>query len=271
MGLLNLINKYIFYIIIGIILFLILNKDKEQNDNNIVEQCVDVEQYFLVVLDAGHGYRNNKCDYKAVVDGIDCFYEWEFNLDVVNRIAKKLDDLGILYVRTDTKTDQRDMSINDRINFINSLSENYANEYKKNYPNSLKNSGKILVLSVHGNASSNKNAAGFEIYSTANKSKILNDDEYEKNIIYIASLLKEEYQRMFPNTPFRERGGRPFIESHRAKARQIGIVKYTNAYSILTENGFYTNPAERELMKSDEYKDMIADVHVNFIMRMIKH
>jgi len=235
-SLFNYINKYIIYIIIFIIVIILYKQSDTKNSDEIITECVQMEQYFLIVLDAGHGYRNNKCNYKSVPDGWGCFYEWEYNLDVVNRIAKKLDRLGILYVRTDTKTDQRDMSINQRITFINKLAENYAIQYKKNNPNSLKNTGNILVLSVHANASSNKNARGFEFYSTSSKPTIANDSEYLKNITYLSSMLKEEYQRKFPTFPFRERGGRPFIESNKAKVREIGIIKYTNAYSRLIKN-----------------------------------
>ena len=57
------------------------------------------------------------------------------------------------------------------------------------------------------------------------------------------------------------RGGKLYKLSERAKTGDIGVLKRTNCYAILTENGFYSNEKERNLMKTDSFITKVAYAH----------
>ena len=79
---------------------------------------------FVVLLDNGHAKSTAGKRSPLFDDGKTRFYEWEFNRDVVSRIAKKLDRLGIKYHVLVPEGDY-DVPLTTRAN--------RANEYCKKY------------------------------------------------------------------------------------------------------------------------------------------
>ena len=68
-----------------------IKKEKEEKEINTPE-----EKKLFIILDAGHGPDSPGKRSPSYNSNI--FYEWQFNLDVIARVASKLDTLGINYV-----------------------------------------------------------------------------------------------------------------------------------------------------------------------------
>ena len=89
----------------------------------------------IVILDNGHGEETAGKRSPVWGDGSQLF-EWEFNRDIVRRIAAKLDDLAIGYEILTPETN--DVSLAERCRRANEIYRNY-NE-------------KAFLVSVHANA-----------------------------------------------------------------------------------------------------------------------
>lgn len=198
----------------------------------------------VFLLDNGHakstpGKRSPKFE-----DGSQ-FFEYEFNRDIVKRIAKKLDVLGIKYhilvpeVETDVAL---------------SVRANRANEYVKKY-----GKDNCLFISVHANAAGRgdwMNARGWAVYTTRGKTK---SDDY-------ATIFFEEAQKLLPKYHMTLRkdmsDGDPDYEEN------FTVIYKTVCPAILTENLFQDNKVDVAFLRSEEGRNVIADIHVNAIKRI---
>lgn len=189
----------------------------------------------VVILDAGHGKETPGKRSPILEDGSQLL-EWEFNRDICNRIHRLLLDEDIKCILANT--DDVDYKLSARAELINQICE--QEKYNGYFP---------IMISVHGNASGNgewMKAKGWEVYSTSKKN---NSDK-------LANCFCEVFEEIFPNEKLR---------GH--KEAEFTVVKKTNCPCVLTENFFYDNKDNYELMMSEEGRENIALLHVEAIKK----
>lgn len=196
---------------------------------------------YLWCLDNGHGSEQPGKRSPFFDDGTQ-FEEWEFNRDVVRRIAAQLDEAGVQY-HVVVPEDQVGSFLRERVQRANQL------------PSPL-GLPKIFV-SVHSNAlGSNEwvdRARGIEVWHYPNS----------RSGERLASVFQRALLAHLPT--WEDRG----IRSHQATSRSIFYVLANTAMpAVLTENGFYTHPEEARLLMQDETRQAIADAHVAAILKI---
>lgn len=205
---------------------------------------------FYVLLDNGHarstaGKRSPKLDDGRI------FYEWEFNRDVVRRIASGLDSLGIKYHILVPETD-KDIALSERAN--------RANNYCKQY--GTKN---CMMISVHSNAYGNGNTwespGKWSVWTTIGVTK---SDDYGKVLYNVAMEYLKPYGFTCRDGKVQGNGNAgPDYEEN------FTVIYKTWCPAVLTENLFYTNKQECKWLMSDTGRQVIADIHVEGIRRII--
>ena len=206
---------------------------------------------FVVLLDNGHakstfGKRSPRLD-----DGRQ-FFEYEFNRDVVARIAKALDKLGIRnYVLVPEV--EKDIALSERAR--------RANEYCKEY-----GKDNCFFISVHSNAYGMgekwETPGKWSVWTTAGETK---SDEYGKVLYKVAEEMLEPYGFGCRDGKVQGNGNPgPDYEEN------FTVIYKTNCPAVLTENLFYTNKKECEWLMTDIGRQVIADIHVEGIKRIIE-
>lgn len=192
----------------------------------------------VVILDNGHGKETAGKRSPIWSDGSQLF-EWEFNRDIVRRIAEKLQADGVPY--RILVPEENDISLSERVK--------RANEIAK------ENNGKVYVLSVHANAGG---GTGWEVYTSPGETKA----------DAIATVFAEEAQRVFVPDGWRMRFD--YADGDPDKEAAFYILKYTNCPAIITENFFMDTEKDCRFIMSDDGREQIADMHVAAIKRVIK-
>lgn len=217
---------------------------------NIFTNIGETNQKYLYVLDSGHGFTGNDCRNKSIIenDG-SCFYEWVYNWNVRSELCLLLDAANIKYVLVNDSK-QNDMDLDERIEKINKI----------------KSKQKKILISIHGNAASDKEenykqANGFEVYSPKH--------EYSKDYFYadkkefsdtLAKIMFDYFKEVFPNHKLRYES-----KEQTYKEATYSILAKTKCYSILTENEFFTNDDIRQLMKTKAFQQKVALAHFKLI------
>ena len=228
------------------------NTDKPNNtntvDNNETNINTDMGKYNgkVILLDNGHAQSTSGKRSPLFSDGKTRFFEYEFNRDIVKRIASKLDALGIKYHILVPEV-KDDIGLTVRANRANK----YCDTYGRN---------NCLFISVHANAAGNgeewKNARGWSIYTTKGVTK---SDE-------IATIFFEEASKLLPkyNMTLRKdmSDGDPDYEEN------FTVIYKAACPAILTENLFYDNKTDVNFLMSNTGRNIIADIHVNAIKRV---
>lgn len=208
----------------------------------------------IYILDAGHGYdERNKCSNKAyfVEQGDSCFYEYKFNIRVLEKLKTLLDEKNIFYLTTDSLYHKRDLSVNQRAKFVNSV---YKQVHEKDIV--------PVLFSIHANASTkNLNARGMELFTNTKKMPKMFKDHTRaiQNQIQLMNVLADNLKIELPNQLFREKRDRVYKYSYETHEGGVKILDATKAYTALIEAGFYTNDDDRKLLSSDEYQNKIAN------------
>lgn len=187
----------------------------------------------MPLLDNGHGVNCAGKRSPIWGDGSQLF-EWEFNRDIVRRIAAKLDDLAIRYEILTPETN--DMSLQERCR--------RANEYQHMYNN-------CVLFSIHGNAGG---GTGWECYTSRGTTKA---DE-------IATLLYEEAEKEFPGWKIRK----DYTDRDADKEANFYILRHTICPAVLTENFFMDNEKDCKFMLSEDGRERIAKIHINVIKKL---
>lgn len=191
---------------------------------------------FVVILDNGHGLETQGKRSPKWKDGTQLF-EYEFNRNIVNRIAKMLDAIGIKY--RVLVPEVIDISLGERCRRANRIYQ--------------ETDGKCFVVSIHANAGG---GTGWEVYTSKGQTK---SDA-------IATVFYNEAKKAFPEQRMRtdiHSDGDPDKES------QFYILVHTKAPSILTENFFMDNEKDCRLIMSEEGRERIARFHVEAIKKII--
>lgn len=192
----------------------------------------------IVILDNGHGKETAGKRSPIWGDGSQLL-EWEFNRDIVRRIAEKLQDDGVPY--RILVPEENDILLSERVK--------RANEIAK------ENNGKVYVLSVHANAGG---GTGWEVYTSPGETKA----------DAIATVFAEEAQRVFVPDGWRMRFD--YADGDPDKEAAFYILKHTNCPAIITENFFMDTEKDCHFIMSDDGREQIADMHVAAIKRVIK-
>ena len=190
---------------------------------------------YLWCLDNGHG-KLTPGKRSPQLKGGTQFFEYEFNRDIVQRIIKSLEALGISYY-----------NVVPDINVDNFLQGRVLRA--NNHPSPMK---KIFV-SVHSNAGPGRwtPASGIETWFFYRS----------KTGARLAAIFQKH---LVKNTSWINRG----IKSR--PREQFYVLKNTNMPAILTENGFFNNETQvYELMKP-AIRQQIADAHVAAILEIEK-
>ena len=209
------------------------------------------ETKLVVLLDNGHakstpGKRSPKLD-----DGRQ-FFEYEFNRDVVSRIAKGLDKLGVPYHILVPEVEE-DIALPERAN--------RANAYCKKYGKS-----KCFFISVHSNAFGKggkwEDPGKWSVWTTVGVTK---SDEYGKVMYEVAEEMLKPYGFGCRDGVVQGNGNAgPDYEEN------FTVIYKTWCPAILTENLFFTNKKECEWLMTDEGRQVIADIHVEGIRRIVE-
>jgi N-acetylmuramoyl-L-alanine amidase len=190
-----------------------------------------------IILDNGHGNNTPGKRSPKWEDGTQLF-EYEFNRDIVKRIAAMLtkDKINTIILVPESN----DVSLQERCNRANRI---------------YKNSGSNAVLiSVHGNAGG---GTGWECYTTVGKRK---SDS-------IATILCEEAAAEFAKDGWKIRSD--MADGDPDKESQFYILKHTNCPAVLTENFFFDNRKDCKFMMSEEGRNRIARMHYKAIKRIL--
>ena len=214
----------------------LFKKNNSQSDNNIINKDI------TIILDNGHG-KNTSGKHSPKQDDGTIFYEWEFNRDIVKRVAEQLTSFGIkceILVPEDT-----DISLTERCRRANRI---YSKVNKR-----------AFLISVHANAAGNDgkwhDGKGWEVWTSVGQTK---SDE-------IASIFWNEMKDEFPTSKMRM----DMSDGDVDKEKNFTILYNTKCPAILLENFFYDNKEECKLLSSNFGRTKIATAIVRAIKKTL--
>ena len=204
----------------------------------------------VVLLDNGHAKSTPGKRSPALDDGRQ-FFEYEFNRDVVARIAAALKEEGIRHHILVPEVD-KDIALTERANRANKWCKTYGTK-------------NCLFISVHSNAYGNGKTwtepGRWSVWTTVGVTK---SDEMAKVFYDVAEEYLEPYGFSCRDGKVQGNGNNgPDYESN------FTVLYKTWCPAILTENLFYTNKKECEWLMTDKGRQVIADIHVEAIKRII--
>lgn len=200
---------------------------------------------YLWILDAGHGV-NTPGKRSPQYNGTTYMYEYEFNISVVKLIAEKLRKLDIDFVLLREAYEVTDLPLAER--------KSRANTHNR------KSGGRGILISVHANAHQPEkelkwtSAVGIEVFTT--KGQTMSDKVAEAFMIAV--------QEAGLKTPSRI----DVSDGDLDKEADFYILKKVVCPAILTECGFMTNFEECTKLKTKEYRDKLAQVYVDTIIKI---
>lgn len=171
------------------------------------------------------------------------FFEWQFNREIAIPLVKRLKEMGYDAERIVTEDDY-DVTLPERCRRVNGWCKKLG---AKN----------VIFISVHANAADHgqwTNARGFSVYVAKNaseRSKRLAQTFYD---LAVKKGLK----------------GNRSTPKNRYWEANFYVIKNTLCPAILTENLFYDNKEDLAILKSEEGKKKIVDLHVEAIVNFLK-
>ncbi len=184
-----------------------------------------------VILDAGHGINTAGKRSPIWADGR-ILYEWEFNRDILHRVASTLSTLGIAHHILTPEDD--DISLVERVRRANAIFAADRGAY---------------LISVHANAGG---GTGWEAFTSVGESQ---SDTY-------AEILYNKARARLGNFPIRTCG----IDGDSDKESGFYILRKTACPAILTENLFMDNYLDCQFIMSDLGRETIAQIHTDAIV-----
>ena len=191
------------------------------------------------LLDNGHGgikdgtYTTAPKKMHTFEDGM-TVYEGDFNRKVVDKIARKLSDIGINYTVLVPELD--DISLGERVRRADAQ---YAIDKT------------CMFVSVHGNGGK---GTGFEVFTSVGQTR---SDA-------IAEVFFQKIKEEFPEKVART----DMSDGDSDKEAQFYVLRKTDCPAILTENFFMDRYVDAKLMLSDEGQERIANAHVEAILEI---
>ena len=220
-----------------------------------------------ILIDPGHGGKDPGASAVHTVNGKKIsLQEKDINLSVglklYDYLRKSYPDKRILMTRN---TDVF-VSLSQRTEIANSV---------KLAPNEA-----ILYVSIHVNASLDKNASGYEVWylSPGYRRQVLNEDvSGDKDVNSILNvMLEEEYtQESILIARFITEGIGTQVGSQSSsrgiKAEEWFVVRNANMPSVLIETGFLTNEKEALLLADDAYLQKLSFGIYNGLQAFVTH
>lgn len=208
------------------------------------QQSMTFKKDWLIILDNGHGDNTPGKRSPKFPDGSQLL-EYEFNRDIVRRIAQQLDEAGIRYEIL--VPEKKDISLKERCDRANKI---YKQTKKK-----------CFLVSIHANAAGNKgqwtNARGWCVFTSVGKTK--SDD--------IATYFWNEMKNEFPTHKMRLDMSDGDVDWE----ANFTILYNTLCPAILTENFFMDNQEDCKLIMSNAGRQKIASAHVRAIKKVLMH
>ncbi len=171
------------------------------------------------IIDAGHGGKDPGTAAGGAV-------EKTIVLDIARRVASHLKARGARVVQTRPK--DRFVTLDRRVQIAN-----------RTHPDAF--------ISIHVNSAGNRKARGVEIYRPIRREAGHESGKLSRS----ARLAESLYRELARLSPAKDRGVKP-------NSRKLRVVRKTHAPAVLIEVGFVTNPSDRALLKSSEYRDKLA-------------
>ncbi|MCX6934643.1 MAG: N-acetylmuramoyl-L-alanine amidase [Verrucomicrobia bacterium] len=190
-----------------------------------------------VVVDPGHGGGDEGT---RAARGLS---EKVANLDVAKRLVRLLDNAGIPWVMTRTKDRYVD------------LAERSARA--DDHPG-------YIFISIHFNEDSSRESDGWETYSlspqyapstssggsfTGDEQEVWLGNEYDHHNFLLAQSIHRAVVLAKSNAPS-DRG---------VKRARFKVLRLANSPSVLVEGGFMSNPREASLLRTETYRQQVAD------------
>ncbi|MCM1077881.1 MAG: N-acetylmuramoyl-L-alanine amidase [Bacteroidales bacterium] len=195
-------------------------------------------EYRTLILDNGHGANTSGKRSPVWADGSQLM-EYEFNRDIVKRIAEQCKEGGI-----DCRVlvpEDRDISLAERCRRANAI----YNE----------TGGKCFLISIHANAGG---GTGWEAYTSPGKTKA--DD--------IATELYRQAETEFARDGWKMR--RDMSDDDPDKEEGFYILKHTKCPAVLTENFFMDTEKDCRLIMSEYGRWRVTQIHYRAIKNIIK-
>jgi N-acetylmuramoyl-L-alanine amidase len=225
----------------------------------------DVFSIATVLIDPGHGGRDPGAI--SVIDGV-MLLEKNLTLEVSQRVVDLLisryPDRNILTTR------QKDVypTLEERVAKANSVG--------------LKHNEAVIYVSIHANASFNKNAKGYEVWflNPEYRRTLVSDEIVKEKGSDIAPILnammEEEFTTesiMLARKVYDRLGAGIGNQSpgRGIRAEEWFVVRNANMPSILIEMGFITHPDEGRLLANSSYLRRIGDAIYNGIVDFIEY
>ena len=192
----------------------------------------------IILIDNGHGYNTpGKCS----PDGK--FKEWKKNRELARDIVMELKDDG--YDARLIVTEENDISLAERVQRVNYICRKEG-------------TSNVILVSIHSNAAGADvkwhSARGFSAHVSLNasdKSKRLAKFLWQRAIEYGLKGNRCVPQEMFI-------------------AQNLYILRHTVCPAVLTENLFYDNQEDLEMLQSQQGHDKIVLAHLRAIRDYIK-
>ena len=223
----------------------------------------DFRRFHRIILDPGHGGK----DPGAI--GRSGIKEKNITLDIAKRLKRKLEEKGIDVVMT--RNDDTFISLDERTQIA------------------ARGQGDFFI-SIHANASRARNVNGAEIFYLRDSARTIKDnDEFEKNcgiyfnqlslsrepvveriLLDVLSQHKEYESQKLADYLSKNSLETPEAKSRGSKTAGFYVLKNTLMPAVLIEVGFLTNKGEEDLLKTNSYRQKIADNLANGIAGYIE-
>lgn len=219
------------------------NEDKEIEEElkYPIEEKEEEFGRFLWILDNGHGKLTRGKRSPHINEKGDRLYEYEFNRDIVERIIARIDPMGFHYFDLVDDYMERGNFLKGRVDRANNILSPMPKVY----------------VSIHANAGPVINR---DAWSTANGVETW----YKKGSMLGAELAEIFQKHIVAQTGWRDRG----IKFKKIKREEFYVLKRTDMVAVLTENGFYNNRVECDMLMREEVRQAIADAHVEAMMEI---
>lgn len=205
------------------------------NGNDKAQNANVMNMDITVILDPGHGSDTPGKRSPRWPDGKQLL-EYEFNRNIVGRIADGLKRNGIKY--RILVTEEKDVPLQERVRRANRIWKETGR--------------KCFGISVHANAGK---GTGWEIWTSVGKTK--SDD--------IATIFWDEMKSEFPDGKMRIDTSDGDID----KERNFAMVYNTSCPFVLTENFFMDTESDCRLIMSEFGRQKIANAHVRAIKKVL--
>lgn len=193
-----------------------------------------------ILIDNGH-YKGTagKCSPDRT------FFEWKFTREIAIPLVAKLKELGYDAERI-VPEDDLDVTLPERCKRVNKWCKELGTK-------------NVIFISIHANAAKKEEdsiwskARGISVHVSENSS------EESKKLA----------QSLYAEVIERELQGNRSVPKNHYWVNNFTVLTKTLCPAVLTENLFYTNQDDLKILKSDEGKKKIVDLHVEGIVNYL--